>query len=333
MQDRHKPFVCIVTPVYNGERYLKECIESVIAQTYPYWEYVIVNNQSTDNTAQIAESYAARDSRIKVHHNERFLNLAENWNHSVKQVSTKSKYCKIVHADDWIFPECIEKMVALAERHSSVGIVTSYIQEGDYVGGDGIPFPSQVLPGRQVCRDSLMGDVPYLFGSPSALLIRSDLMHSRERFYNSCYHQLLDQSACYELLKETDLGFVHQVLTFHRMHEGSQTAENEQMYKLFPEQIQFLKEYGPFFLTKNELERRIEMRLSRYYKFLGRAKLERKSDEFWKFHRQRLQQLGYPLQRRRLNYSYVRELYKYVGDFFSFPLKTMRNTFLKHNKI
>src|SRR5690242_20501129 len=55
-----KPFVSVLTPVYNGEAYLAECIESVLAQTYPNFEYIIVNNCSKDRTLEIAQSYAKK---------------------------------------------------------------------------------------------------------------------------------------------------------------------------------------------------------------------------------------------------------------------------------
>src|SRR4030095_4995561 len=63
------PLVSVVTPVYNGERYLAECIESVLAQTYQNWEYIIVNNCSTDRTREIGESYGRKDERIRIHNN------------------------------------------------------------------------------------------------------------------------------------------------------------------------------------------------------------------------------------------------------------------------
>jgi glycosyltransferase involved in cell wall biosynthesis len=57
MSTANEPFVSIITPVYNGEAYLRECIESVLAQTYSNWEYIVVNNCSTDGTLRIAEGY------------------------------------------------------------------------------------------------------------------------------------------------------------------------------------------------------------------------------------------------------------------------------------
>ena len=61
----HQPLVSIITPFYNTEQYIAECIESVLAQTYAHWEYILVNNQSTDASRTIAEQYARKDSRIR----------------------------------------------------------------------------------------------------------------------------------------------------------------------------------------------------------------------------------------------------------------------------
>ena len=69
------PLVSVVTPVYNGAAYLSECIESVLAQTYTNWEYIIVNNCSTDRTRDIASHYAQQDTRIRLHNNDDFLSL------------------------------------------------------------------------------------------------------------------------------------------------------------------------------------------------------------------------------------------------------------------
>jgi glycosyltransferase involved in cell wall biosynthesis len=72
VSSREEPLVSVVTPVYNGEEFLAECIESVLAQTYSNIEYTIVNNCSTDRSLDIALSYAAQDGLI-VHRNKGFV--------------------------------------------------------------------------------------------------------------------------------------------------------------------------------------------------------------------------------------------------------------------
>src|SRR5689334_13934856 len=124
-----QPLVSIVTPVYNEAQYLAECIESVLAQTYQNWDYTILDNCSTDRTAEIACRYAAGDPRIRVLRNEHFLPAIANHNAALRAVSPASKYCKVVLGDDWIFPECLQRMVGLAEAHPSVGIVGAYALE------------------------------------------------------------------------------------------------------------------------------------------------------------------------------------------------------------
>src|SRR5512145_2771821 len=121
-----QPLVSVVTPVYNGEKYLAECIESILAQTYQNWEYIIVNNRSTDRSLEIAESYAKQDARIRLHNNQAFVGIIQNHNIAVRQIASESQYCKMVHADDWLFPECITQMVEVAEAHPSIGIVGAY---------------------------------------------------------------------------------------------------------------------------------------------------------------------------------------------------------------
>src|ERR1041384_6229958 len=134
------PLVSVLTPVYNGAPYLRKCIESVIAQTYPTWEYVIVDNRSTDESGRIAREYASRDSRIRVVTNERHVGAIQNHNIAFREASPDASYCKIVQADDWLFPSCLSEMVAVAEAHPSVAIVGAYSLHDRHVELDGLPW-------------------------------------------------------------------------------------------------------------------------------------------------------------------------------------------------
>ena len=173
MKPEEQPLVSVLTPVYNGEKHIAECIESVLGQTYQNWEYCIVNNCSQDRTLEIAMRYAQRDKRVRIHNNTEFVGCDANGNIALQQMSSESKYCKVVHADDWLFPECIMKMVEVAEANPKVAIVCSYGLRNEYVSWDGLPYPSTVRPGREICRNTLLGG-PYVFGSPTSMLVRSD---------------------------------------------------------------------------------------------------------------------------------------------------------------
>jgi glycosyltransferase involved in cell wall biosynthesis len=293
------PFVSVVTPVYNGAKYLTECIESVLGQTYPHWEYVIVNNQSKDATLEIAESYARRDPRIRVHNNSEFFPVIQNWNHAMRQISTQSKYCKVVHADDWLFPDCVEKMVHLAENNPSVGIVGAYALRGDHVWLDGLPYPSTVVPGRELCRQTLMQWGHYVFGSPTSILMRSNDVRKRHDFYNELnFHA--DWEVCYELLKDQDFGFIHQVLTYTRQHAESGTAFATRYNTLRPGSLTIFLRYGPFYLSNDEYQHYLRRRMKNYYRDLARGVLQLRGPTFWRYHVRELQKIGYRISAFRL---------------------------------
>ena len=300
-----QPLVSVITPVYNGEEYLAECIESVLAQTYQNWDYTIVNNCSTDRTLEIAQAFALRDRRIRIHTNDRFAPVIENHNIALRQISPASKYCKVVFADDWLFPRCIEEMVRVAEANPSVGIVGAYGLDGTQVLWSGLPYPGEYVRGREICRQTLLGG-PYVFGTPASLLIRSELVRSRNSFYNEA-NLHADYEACFEVLQDSDFGFVHQVLTFSRPRPGSnaETARTLESYILGT--LSAIISHGRVYLTREEYDRRLEQRTTQYYRVLAKSFLRLRDKNFWRFHRERLEKVGHPLDRSRLARAIVRE--------------------------
>ena len=295
-----QPLVSIVTPVYNGARYLRECIESVLRQTYNNWEYVLVNNCSTDDTLAIAQEYSRKDQRIRIHNNTEFLKVMPNWNHALRQISPESKYCKIIHADDRLFPDCVARMVEVAENNPTVVIVGSYRLFGTKVNPPGFSCASTVIPGREVCRATLAKEY-YVFGSPSTTLIRSDVIRKRNVFYNE-EHLHADVEACFEVLQEGDFGFVHQILSHSRVHDARLTATVAQKYQtgLVETLLGLLKKYGPTYCSEKELELYWRKALALYYRVLARSVFKRKPKDFWQYHRQALQKIGLRLSIARL---------------------------------
>jgi glycosyltransferase involved in cell wall biosynthesis len=292
-----EPLVSIVTPVYNTEKYLAECIESVLAQTYRNWDYLIVNNRSTDRTLEIAESYARKEPRIRIHDNSDFLSLMKNWNHAMLLVHPQSKYCKVVHADDWLFPECVARMVEVAENFPSVGIVGAYRLEEDRISLEGLPAKQNFFDGRDICRGQLMGQ-PYLFGSPTSLLVRSDIIRKKNPFYDETTLEA-DKEACYEILKQYDFGFAHQVLTFTRRHNESITA-GAQRVKV-PRRIPTLKKFGPFFLSETEFQQAKEHEIKKHYTLLANGLLQLRGKEFLRPHKEAFKRMGESIDWTRLS--------------------------------
>jgi glycosyltransferase involved in cell wall biosynthesis len=257
------PLVSVITPVYNAEKYLHECIESVLAQTYQHWEYLIVDNCSSDNSLSIAESYSKKDGRIRVLRNQNFLSIMPNWNHAMRNMVPESKYCKVVHADDWIYPECVEKMVLLCEKHPSIGIVCAYRLEEESVGLQGLPYSKSVLKGAQACRHIFLNGYQ-LFGSPTSILYRADLVRNKKKFYNE-NNLHADLEVCFELMQSNDFGFVHQVLTFTRRHNESETSRAQFYNTNDISKFILIKKYGPKYLSRDEYQSVLTKYKNSYY--------------------------------------------------------------------
>ena len=306
-----EPLVTVVVPVYNGAAYLRECLDSVLAQTYREWHMVVVNNSSTDESGTIAAEYARRDPRVTVHTTERLLPIIENHNRAMSFLDAQAKYCKPLMADDWLMPQCLSDMVALAERNPTVGQVGAYAFDGRNVMWSGPPYPAECISGHEVCRADLLGG-PYWLGSPSTSLIRADLVRKRAKFYNES-NLNADLEASYEVLAESNFGFVHQVLAYNRVHEASMTSALRAFDGFTLGTLQAFKRCGQAHLSESEFTARLELMLYSHYRVLAKNVLRLRERTFWEQQRKRLEDIGEPLNKRRLARAVAGEVWRRMG--------------------
>jgi len=310
MSTQHQPLVSIVTPVHNGEAYLCECIESVLSQTWQNWEYIILNNNSSDRTLEIAEQYQRRDSRIRLHSNDTLLPIIANHNKAFGLISDESKYCKVVSADDWLFPECLERMVGLAEENPSVGIVGAYQLSGGegiwYVRNSGLPYSRTVVSGQEVCRAHMLGMLKVL-GNPTSVMYRADLVRNTDRFFPNPTAEA-DTSACLKHLRFSDFGFVHQVLSHERIHAVRVTTASLETNAYVSSAISDCQVYGEWYLTEQQRKARIGELVDQYYAYLAASVFKLKGRRFWNYHVGRLYELGFRLDRLKLSVGVASKL-------------------------
>ncbi len=308
------PLISVVTPFYNTQDFLAECIESVLGQTYTNWEYILVDNCSTDASGDIANQYAARfPDRIRLIHTESFLSQVQNYNFALSRISPGSKYCKMVQADDWIFPDCLRSMVELAEAHPSVGIVSAYELEGDHAALGGLPYPSPEVPGREVCRLYFL-KYALLFGTPTSLLMRSELVRSRNPFYEERHAPFEDFHVCFDALLTWNFAFVHQVLTYSRRDNESMLAQIRQYQFEFFSRLAAIVTHGRNYLSEEEYQEILKYAEREYFMFLANSALEGKDPKFWEFHRERLASIGYSLDFKLMAKWILAVLFDYIGN-------------------
>src|SRR5437867_3594787 len=173
-------------------------------------------------------------------------------------------------------------MVAVAEANLSIGIVSAYYLTERRVENVGLPYTSQFVRGRDVCRMQLL-DNYFFFGSPTSILLRAEIVRSREPFYSeNRLHE--DTEACYEILQTWDFGFVHQALTFMRTENESIISRARAFDPWFLDKFIIVNEYGPIYLNPAEYQKTLKGMMDIYFGYLANNIFRRRDKEFWEYH-------------------------------------------------
>lgn len=129
------PLVSVLMPAYNAEKYIGEAIESILNQTFGEFEFIIVDDASTDNTWSVIQKYAQKDKRIRVYRNKKNMKSCRTYIRAMKLA--KGKYLAIMDNDDISYPDRIKKQFKLLESHPEVGIVGGILEiidkDGNYI--------------------------------------------------------------------------------------------------------------------------------------------------------------------------------------------------------
>ena len=125
MKNKKNPLVSVLIPNYNCEKYISEAIESILKQTYKNFEFIIIDDSSTDNSWEIIKKYSKKDKRIKCFRNEKNLQIVKTRNKLFEKVSKNSKYLAIMDSDDISHKDRLKKQVHFLEKkeNKNVGVV------------------------------------------------------------------------------------------------------------------------------------------------------------------------------------------------------------------
>jgi len=154
-----EPKINVIMSVYNGERYLRRAVESILGQTFADFEFIIVNDGSTDNSLEIIQSYD--DERIKIINMKQNIGLTKSLNKALKLA--RGEYIARQDADDECHPERLEKQIKFLEEHPEVGLVgivgLCMDEDGEIIGR----FPP--ITSDKILRKILRFGNPFIHGS------------------------------------------------------------------------------------------------------------------------------------------------------------------------
>lgn len=206
-----------MVPSYNYAHFLDEAIQSVMAQTYTDFELIIVDNRSTDNTAEVVQKYLT-DSRVSFVVNEQNLGLVGNWNKCLELA--QGEYIKFLCADDKFHPQVLEKLVPVMDAHPSVALAATYNQ---IFGGNETVRKQRytgLIKGRFAWETLVKEGARNWLNNPSAVMFRKTACEAAGKF-NSRLLNMTDKEYYARLLYNGDCYVIPEVLVYIRVHENA----------------------------------------------------------------------------------------------------------------
>lgn len=204
------PAVTVLMPVHNGEAFVADAVESVLGQTFRDFEFLVIDDGSTDRGVEIIEGY--RDPRVRVIRNQRRIELIRTLNRGLELARTK--YVARMDADDISLPQRLERQVAFLEANPEVGVCGTRVTTIGDREGETWSYPESAEEIR--CR--------LLFGAsiahPSVCMRRAAFCHHDLRF-DDAYPHAEDYRLWRAASQKFPLANIGEVLLLHRIHDGS----------------------------------------------------------------------------------------------------------------
>lgn len=225
-----KGLVSIITPCYNGEKYIAQTIESVLAQTYQNWEMLIVDDGSKDRSAELVNRYAQKDSRIRLLCQENAGSAAAR-NNGLR--NCRGQYIALLDADDLWLPQFLEKQIACLKANHALCVSCAY-NRIDENGAEIMrpTYPKRIITVKDMEVMNQIGCLSGLYDSQrhGIIYLREELKSIRD-----------DYAYWYDIVKLEGKAIGNpEILASYRVLDSSTTGNKK---KLIKKQYRFYRDY------------------------------------------------------------------------------------------
>lgn len=276
------PLVAIVTPVYNGVRFIGEALESVQNLDYPNLVHIVLDNACTDGTDEIIKSYMGRRVPIITKRNPSTLPIIDNWNAAVAMVPPEAKYFHLLCADDTFRADAISIRVAIAEKDPAVGIVGCQ-RRAEGLCGEELPHDVEIFDGPEIMRSFFRREHSGLSGM--FVLVRTTKIDPARPFYDASLIAAPDADANLRIALTGKVGWIHDELVYWRQHDAQVTTTYVQRGR----NIEFdwfvtLDRYAPYVMGHKEYEACRKAYRRQYLRRMLMVRFKEKDKEVWDWH-------------------------------------------------
>jgi len=231
--------ISICIPLYNGEKYLEQCLNSAINQTYKNIEIVLVDDASSDSTWSIASKYAERDTRIKLHRNDKNIGLVANFNKCLQLAG--GEWIKLLLQDDYLTDNCIEAMLAGISENDKIAVCKrTFLLDKDvaeikqnYYNHEVVTFEKLMPPAkeavfitpRQISTVEVANICLNFIGEPTSVIIKKTIL-DEVGYFNLDLAQICDLEYFVRIASKFGIKYIPSPLTCFRIHNESTTEAN-----------------------------------------------------------------------------------------------------------
>ncbi|RKY31599.1 MAG: hypothetical protein DRP67_02325 [Candidatus Omnitrophota bacterium] len=227
-----KPKVSVIMAVYNGEKYLKECIDSILNQTFSDFEFIIINDGSTDKTEEILQDF--KDERIRIVNNKENLGLTKSLNIGLS--ISKGKYIARIDVDDIALPQRLEKQVKFLDENQDVGLVGTWFyvidEEGKIIGKEKYPINDAEI------RKVLLKGNPFF---SSSVMFRKECIEKAGKFREE-FIRAQDYDLWLRISEKYKVANIPEFLCMRRYHPDAITVIKKREQEKFGKLAQILAE-------------------------------------------------------------------------------------------
>lgn len=246
------PFFSIVIPVYNVERYLPDCLDSIMNQSYNNYEIICVNDGSTDNSLCVLEDYMERDGRVKII-SQANKGLSSARNAGIREA--KGEYILFVDSDDWLISCSLETLAGKASGEDMVCFSGKLYYEDTGLEVVDTPLPDTVMSGWNYYNAFALKTRMFSFVCAVLRLYRRKFLLQKNLYFEEgLYHEdnLFTPIACYYA---DSVRLVSDVVYVYRIRGGSITTvpQKKRMFDM----IAIANQLSDFFIPKQDIEKSV----------------------------------------------------------------------------
>ena len=217
----HSPLVSIITPLYNAESFIAETIQSILDQTYTNWEQIIVDDASSDRSLEVAESFAAKDGRIRIESLNENRGAAFCRNRATELAN--GDFIAFLDSDDLWHPEKLERQLAFMKANDCDVCYTSYLhidEHGESLGKRIVAMPE--LSYEKQHRNNYIGNLTGLYSVVALGKVPSPSIRKRQ-----------DWAVWLEAIKRSGKPAkgLQEDLAFYRVRESSISSDKKKLVK------------------------------------------------------------------------------------------------------